>query len=408
MAIFFNVGAFRPMSDRELEKNAVATSSEDPIFDDIRPCRDEEVHQEIAKIYNDQDLIRGLARLSYPRLNNFLGPLIRYRIQSYLKHVVKDIHTVADFQLQVANYFQNMVKNTTDGVVYRGFESLDPNKSYFFISNHRDISLDPAFIDYALHDRDLETVRIAIGDNLLKLPAATALMRLNKSFIVKRSVVSLRDKLLELNHLSEYIGLSLKEGHSIWIAQREGRAKDGNDATESAVLKMIYMYGRKQKLSFADYMKTLNIVPVSINYEYDPSDIDKAHELEERAKNNGQYQKGELEDIKSIIKGIKGYKGRVCISAGKPITEGFDEPEELASLIDQCIYQNYEMFPSVLLSAHKLGYASDREIQDISSQDKIKFENHIASCPEHLRERILNMYAWAYRNQKASLQESAK
>lgn len=394
------------MSDRELNQNAVASSSEDPIFDDIRPCRDDEVHREIAKIYNDQDLIRGLARLSYPRLNSFIGPLIRWRIQSYLKHVVKDIHTVADFQLQVANYFENMVKTTTDGVTYRGFDDLDPKKSYFFISNHRDISLDPAFIDYALHDRDLETVRIAIGDNLLKLPAATALMRLNKSFIVKRSVVSLRDKLLELNHLSEYIGLSLKENHSIWIAQREGRAKDGNDATESAVLKMIYMYGRKQKLSFGDYMKTLNIVPVSINYEYDPSDVDKAHELYEKEKNNGQYQKGELEDIKSIITGIKGYKGRVCINAGKPITEGFEEPEQLAKMIDQVIYQNYEMFPSVLLSAYKLGYADASEIKDISSQDKIKFENHIASCPEHLQNSILNMYAWAYRNHKASLEQN--
>lgn len=376
-------------------------SSEDAIFDDIRPCRDDEAPQELAKIAQDESLVTGIVRLRYPKLCKWLGPVLRLFVRRYIHKQLAHIHTIQDFQLQVAKAVESMVNETTDGLTFRGFDELDSTKSYLFISNHRDISLDPAFIDFALHLKTQRTLRIAIGNNLLKMPAATALMRLNKSFIVKRSVASPRERLKEVIHLSQYMGLSLKEGHCIWIAQREGRAKDGDDRTEEAVLKMISMYGRSLKEDFATYMSKLNIVPVSITYEFDPGDLDKARELEAKARNNGVYHKGELEDIKSIVKGIKGYKGRVTIVAGKPITSGFSTPEELAQLIDDFIYQHYELFPSVLIAAHELGLAPDEVMQDITEAEKQKFLERVHAYPAELQERVLKMYAFPYLNQQA-------
>ena len=388
------------MSEQILDQNAVVESSEDAVFDDIRPCRDDEAQQELAVIANDESLVNGIVRLRYPKLSRFIGPLLKIPVRSYIKNAVRKINSIEDFQMQVAAAVTRMIDNTTDGVTFRGFEKLNPDRGYLFISNHRDISLDPCFIDFAYHSYYNQTVRIAIGDNLLKMPAATALMRLNKSFIVKRSVTLPRERLKEVNHLSHYIGLSLKEGHSIWIAQREGRAKDGNDCTEEAVLKMLHMYGRKQGKSFGEYMSSLNIVPVSITYEYDPGDVAKANELEERARNDGKYQKSEFEDIRSIIKGINDYKGRVCIVAGDPVSGGFETPSQLAALIDRFIYLNYEFYPSVMLAAHGLGLCGDDEIASISTEDRNKFNNRLQGYPEHLHKRIMQMYAYPYINRK--------
>lgn len=287
-----------------------------------------------------------------------------------------------------------MSEKTTDGVELVGFDRLEKNKGYLFISNHRDISLDPAYIDYALFESKLDTVRIAIGDNLLRMPAATSLMRLNKSFIVKRSIEAPREKLKAFNQLSSYIGLSIEEGNSVWIAQREGRAKDGNDKTEEAVLKMIGLYGRQKKMDFASYMKSLNIIPVSITYEYDPNDLNKANELYQK-KANGEYKKDQFEDIDTIARGIREYKGRVKLVAGEPIKDGFETVEELAAIIDKFIWSNYELYPSSLLS-------SGTDV-GVSSQEKEKFLQRINQYPEHLRELIKAMYAAPVKNKENAL-----
>ncbi|MDF5295506.1 1-acyl-sn-glycerol-3-phosphate acyltransferase, partial [Vibrio parahaemolyticus] len=175
------------------------------------------------------------------------------------------------------------LNKTTDGVTFSGLDKLDKNTSYLFVSNHRDIAMDPALVNYGLYQSGHRTVRIAIGDNLLKKPCATELMRLNKSFIVKRSAKAPREMMKALGQLSSYIKHSLDTGNSIWIAQKEGRAKDGNDFTDPAILKMFHVEGRKQKISFGEYTRSLKIVPVSIAYENDPCDIAKAKELYEKA-----------------------------------------------------------------------------------------------------------------------------
>ena len=368
-------------------------SSDDPIFDDIRPCRDDEVKTELAKICSDKSVLDGILRFRYPILSKWCGLVLRPLVRRYIKNYCDKINSIADFQDKVAAYMRHMIDATTDGVTFKGFDKLDPKRGYLFISNHRDISLDPAFIDLALHDAGFDTVRIAIGDNLLKTEAASSLMRLNKSFIVKRSISAPREKLKAMTHLSSYIGSSLSEGHSIWIAEREGRAKDGDDRVEEAVLKMISLYGRSLKQDFSTYMSSLNIVPVSITYEYDPADLSKARELKERDENNGQYQKGELEDIESIIGGIKGYKGRVSVVAGDPITSGFSSPQELAQLIDSFIWQNYELYPSIMIASGK--------DSTVKTEDKDKFMARINAYPEELRSRVLAMYAKPYENRNS-------
>jgi hypothetical protein len=368
-------------------------TSNDPVFDDIRPCRDDEVQSELNKIISDEMVINSILRFRYPIFSKKFGFLLKPFVKAYLKNKVSKITTIRQFQEMVSSFMKKVVDSTTDGVELVGFDKLEKNKGYLFISNHRDISLDPAFIDLALFLSGRDTVRIAIGDNLLRLPAATSLMRLNRSFIVRRSIEAPREKLKALTHLSNYIGLSIEEGISIWIAQREGRAKDGNDKTEDAVLKMISLYGRQKKQDFKEYMSSLNIVPVSITYEYDPNDLAKAKELYEKEK-NGEYRKNEFEDIDTITRGIRGYKGHVKLVAGEPITGGFETAEELSAIIDKFVWNNYELYPSALISAGVT--------DGISDSDKEKFESRIASYPEYLRDRIKAMYAAPFYNKDRS------
>lgn len=364
-------------------------TSNDSIFDDIRPCNDNEVQAELNKIISDDLVLNSILKFQYPVLYKRFSFILKPFVKLYLKQKIKKILTVKDFQKLVAAFMEKVIKSTTDGVELVGFDKLDKNKGYLFISNHRDISLDPAFIDIALYMSGRDTVRIAIGDNLLRIPAATSLMRLNKSFIVKRSVEAPREKLKALSHLSHYIGLSIEEGESVWIAQREGRAKDGNDKTEDAVLKMISLYGRQKKQDFKEYMSSLNIVPVSITYEYDPNDLAKARELNEKEL-TGEYKKEEFEDIDTITRGIRGYKGHVKLVAGDPITGGFENAEELAAILDKFIWSNYEMYPTALISAG----CDDK----VSSDDKNKFNEHLSKYPQELQDRVKAMYAAPYYN----------
>ncbi len=363
-------------------------TTESPVFDDIRHYRDDEVPDAIKSILGDDELVSGI----YRRMFGFLPDSLENVGMPFLKFILKmrfsRVKTIRQVQDYVASFMKGVIRDTTDGFTSSGFDTLDPDKGYLFISNHRDISLDPAFIDMACYFNGLDTVKIAIGDNLLKTKVATDLMRLNKSFIVKRSAQG-RDKLRELAHLSDYIGLAIEERHNVWIAQREGRAKDGNDKTEEAILKMFYMRGKKKKLSFPEYVGSLNIVPVSITYEFDPGDAAKARELYETER-TGSYTKSRLEDIDSIVGGINGYKGRVNIAAGKPLTGGFETPAELAALIDEFIYANYRIYPSCLLSA---GVA-----EGVSEEDRKKFGDRIEAIAPELRDYVKRMYAAPYFN----------
>lgn len=362
------------------------------LFAEIRPYHDDEVPAALARLMTDEALLAAIAHFRFPSLSRWLGWLLKPLIRSALQRRWAKVRTVRDVQMEVAHFMESMIASTTEGVTYSGLEQLDSQKGYLFISNHRDIAMDPAFVNWGLYKCGLETVRIAIGDNLLRKPCATELMRLNKSFIVKRSVKGPREMMKAFNELSAYIAHSLGDGHSIWIAQKEGRAKDGDDKTDPAILKMFYMAGKQQKRGFAEYMQSLNIVPVAISYEFDPGDEAKARELVERAQ-SGSYEKGEFEDIDSIVAGIVGFKGRVHVSLGKPLSGDYDSPEELALAIDQAIHSQYRLFPSNLLAAG--------QADGVTAEERQRFEARLALMPSELRETVRAMYAKPVENRAA-------
>lgn len=314
------------------------------IYQEIRPYNDDEVPAAIERLISDDEFITAILHYKFPSASKFLFWLLAPLLRCKLRKSLSKITTIEDVQLNVATYLNKTVKKTTNGITYTGLNKLDPQQAYLFVSNHRDIAMDPALMNWVLYHNNMQTVRIAIGDNLLKKACSTELMKLNKSFIVKRSVKAPRQILKALGLLSSYIKHSLETNNSIWIAQKEGRAKDGNDITDPAILKMFHVEGRKRKESFSDYMNSLKIVPVSISYENDPLDIQKAKELNAVA-TLGSYEKGEFEDIDSIIKGIIGCKKRIHIHFGDVVTSAPESADELAKQMDKEITQNYHLFP---------------------------------------------------------------
>ncbi len=319
-------------------------------FDEIRPYNDDEVAAVISRLLTTPELITALMKFRFPRLSRWLPWVLRPLVLRVLSRQLSGIDTVAQIQDVIAAYMQRMIDRSTGELSFSGVERLDPSVAYLFISNHRDIAMDPAFVNWGLYRNGMQTARIAIGDNLLKKPYVSDLMRLNKSFIVNRSATGVRGKLKALTQLSAYIDHSISSGHSIWIAQREGRAKDGNDRTEPAIMKMLYMSLKKRGLSFPEAVKALHIVPVSISYEYDPCDALKAAELYALASQGG-YKKSQFEDIESIVQGIIGYKGDVHVAFGQPIVDEYENADDLARAIDLAVIGNYHLHGSNVLAA---------------------------------------------------------
>lgn len=353
-------------------------------FDDIRPYHDDEVAAAVQRIIADPDFIRAIVQHRLGSRSKLLNALAAPFVSWYLRRHWSGFKSVEAVQRYVAVYLNKSLKKTTAGVSYSGLDALDSKKSYLFVSNHRDIAMDPALVNWCLHKQGFTTARIAIGDNLLKKPCATELMKLNKSFIVRRSAKGPREMIKALGQLSAYIAHSLKTGHHIWIAQKEGRAKDGNDATDPAILKMFYINGKQLQADFADYMRSLQIVPVCLSYEFDPCDAAKANELYQLDK-QGNYQKTEFEDIESIIKGIVGYKGRVHVHFGAVITQDADlqTPDSLAAAIDREIYQGYRLYPANYQAA----------AQTPAESDNGAFIARLNAVPAEVQPYLRQMYA---------------
>jgi glycerol-3-phosphate O-acyltransferase len=309
---------------------------------------------------------------------------------------MRGVNSVYDFQMRIASYMQRMIRTTTDTFEVEGLDRLEHDQAYLFIGNHRDIALDPAFVNYALYQAGRSTVRIAIGDNLLQKPYVSDLMRLNKSFIVPRSAKGKRAMLAAYQQLSSYIRHSIGEdNHSIWMAQREGRAKDGIDRADPAIIKMLTMSGRQadKQAKLGDIIRELRMVPVSISYEYDPCDLQKARELY-AMHTEGAYQKIEFEDIRSIVAGITGAKGRIKLTFGTPLSADFESPEAVAQEIDQQVMKGYHLFPSHQLALEASGLAPDLvDLTEVTDIDRQRFHARLAEVPTHLRDWWLAQYA---------------
>lgn len=371
----------------------------DEQFDDIRPFHDEEVEEVLHRLLNDDEFIRAIARQRFGRLEPLFAFAAHPFIRSSLKPQLKKLTSIPIIQGKVKRYIKRMIRRTTDGFTVSGLEKLDSNTAYLFISNHRDITLDPAFLNYALFNDDRTTLRIAIGDNLLSKPYVSDLMRLNKSFIVKRSVTAPREMLTNFKKLSGYIQHSLlKDNNPIWIAQAEGRAKDGNDVTQPAIIKMIAMSKTKDE-SFSEFINKIKIVPVAISYELDPNDAAKSKELYVIEK-HGNYRKAINEDVDSITNGIKGDKGKIHLSLGTPLHGEFKNPKEVAKEIDRQIITNYRIHPSNYFAYKMLHGKYPKGFDQVEADYKKRpfekreaaFVERMNAIPEKHRTFALRMY----------------
>ena len=375
-------------------------------FEAIRPYADAEVPAVMARLFADREFLDILARFRFPRLAGTFGWLLKPLIAQRLRNEFAGIHSVDTLQAKIELYLDRTIERATDGITYAGLDRLQPGCAYLFMANHRDIVMDPAFVNYAVFQAKLRTPRIAIGDNLLQRPFVSDLMRLNKSFIVRRSITARREKLAAYQTLSAYINHSIRnDGESIWIAQAEGRAKDGDDRTDTAILKMLHM-SRKDE-PFAEVLSALRPTPVSISYEYDPCDLAKARELYIR-ETTGSYTKAPGEDDASIALGITGYKGRVHIDFGTPISQAPEDPRQLAAEIDRQILCSYRLFPVHYL-AYRMWAQRDPElaIPDLAglfSSEEIaraeaEWNRRLSACPSEHQPYLIQQYATPVRNQ---------
>ena len=376
-------------------------------FDDIRPYHDHEVRPVLERLLQDQDLISVLSQYQLPRLNGFLPAVAGWLTHLGLKNKLKGVNDIESFQHIVEPYLTGVIQDTASNISFSGLDHLDPDKAYTFLSNHRDIAMDPALVNLALHRAGRTTARIAIGDNLLQKPFVSDLMRLNKSFIVKRSVTGRREKLRAFQELSAYIHESIDTGHPIWIAQSEGRAKDGNDRTDSAIIKMFHMSRKDASTTFADSIRSMSIVPVAISYELDPCDQAKARELYE-TEQQGSYQKEQGEDLTSIVAGIRGIKGHIHVAFGQPLDDEYSSANEVVAEVDRQIYQQYRLTGLNLAAFTRIN--PDR-LQGLSEQQpealfqklapgmdmnkaQTDFDHRMVQCPTEYQDYLTMMYAY--------------
>jgi 1-acyl-sn-glycerol-3-phosphate acyltransferase len=366
-------------------------------FADIRPYRDDEVPAVLARLLRDPEMLDMLGRHAGGRLAGLPGWMRRPLLRQGLKRQLRGVQGVHGMQMFIKAYVERMIETTTGGFTASGLDALDPGRAYLFMSNHRDIAMDPAFTNYALHMAGHKTLRIAIGDNLLTKPWVSDLMRLNKSFIVKRNVAGPRELLAASRNLANYIQHSVQvDGNPVWIAQREGRAKDGKDRTEPAVIKMLGMSRDKQTQGFGEHIAGLGIVPVAISYELDPCDGRKANELHALAE-LGKYEKGAQEDVASIGQGIAGQKGRVHVSFGTPLGAEFENADQVAQAVDRQVIDLYCLHPTNLFAYDMLygefGPVPEGLYLEEGDCSRAEFEARIDALPEAHRPYALAIYA---------------
>lgn len=363
-------------------------------FDDIRPYYDEEIPAAMKRIAHS-DVFPLLASFVYPD-----EPLesVRKRVESF--------QTTREFQHDTMyKVNEQVILRSTDGFTCSGIERLSPNESYLFVSNHRDIMLDASLLQYFLVSKGFETTEITFGANLMTHPVVVDVGKSNKMFRVERPGGSIRDFYRSSLHLSEYIRHVITDKHqSVWIAQRNGRTKDGIDATDQGIIKMFCLSEPRDKImAIAD----LHIVPISISYEWEPCDVLKALELYQSQ--FMRYVKKPGEDLNSILTGITQNKGRVHMALCEPLSvpelmalEGQTNVEyhkAVAQLIDRRINTAYRLYPNNYI-AHDLLYGN-RRYQKMYTQEDFdaftarleKLDRYDSFDLERLKEIFLGIYA---------------
>ena len=385
------------------------TETVSPNFDDIRPLNNSEVKDAIEKLVANEDFERAL---------RYIKPNLNWEEFSVAMRACK---TKEEFKSTLAyDAVMTVAKNTTFSLTISGRSRLPKDKAACtFISNHRDIVLDASFLNVMLYDVGYGMTQVAIGDNLLIRPWIETLVRLNNSFIVKRGV-SVRQMLEVSNTLSAYIHHAIKNvNESVWIAQREGRAKDSDDRTQGSVLKMLSIGGDKDNLLLN--LMDLNIVPVAISYEFDPCDFLKAKEFQMK-RDDPDFVKCQRDDLLSMETGILNNKGRVHFTITSPINDSLAKLDKdmeknelvsaIASVIDREIYKNYRFYPCNYV-AYDLLNGTRRFQEHYGPKDKKQFEEYLQGQLDKivlpnkdeafLRKKILEMYSNPLKNYLTTL-----
>jgi 1-acyl-sn-glycerol-3-phosphate acyltransferase len=363
-------------------------------FDAIRPFYDSEINEALQNVIN-HPMMKALMNFTFPDVADEVW-----------KEQLRKTHSIRDFQCNfIYKSVQKVLEKSSEGLTTSGFENLEPNTSYLFISNHRDILLDTTLLNTALFEHGLVMTASAIGDNLVKKAFLNTLAKLNRNFLVQRGLTP-REMLQSSKLLAEYIGnLLLHENRSVWIAQREGRTKDGNDETNPGVLKMLGMGSDEKNLM--DYFKKIKIVPVSISYEYDPTDALKMPQLMAEA-NNEVYVKEKNEDFMTILSGALGQKKRIHIHVGKVLdteieaikTENDSSNKQivaLAQVIDDAILSNYKLWPTNFI-AFDIVNKTSRFAHLYTENEKSLFERRLEMRIDHDNPVALDGFLAMYAN----------
>jgi 1-acyl-sn-glycerol-3-phosphate acyltransferase len=370
-----------------------------PNFDAIRPYYDSEINEGICSVIQ-HPMMKAMMNFAFPEVE-----------ESIWKEQLKKTHSIRDFQINfIYQLVQKVLQRSSEGLTTSGFEKLDKNTSYLFISNHRDIILDTCLLNVCLYDHGLIMTASAIGDNLVKKDFLMKLAKLNRNFLVLRGL-SPRELLQSSKLMSEYMGqLMLRENRSVWLAQREGRTKDGNDATQQGVLKMVGMGSDEENV--LDYFKKIKIVPVSISYEYDPTDALKMPQLMAEA-NNEIYTKVKNEDFITLMSGVMGQKKRIHIHVGDVLNQEIEEIKKMqyntnrqiqgvAQAIDESILSSYRLWPTNYI-AYDILHNTNQHQHLYSETEKSLFgrrlELKIDATNQTMVESFLAMYSNPVSNQ---------
>jgi len=363
-------------------------------FDDIRPYTDKEVRHKMRLMLKD------------PVFEEVLKHLFKVRPKvEMVKFQLRRVRSIKQLQgVFIYDLLHWLIDKTSNGLKCTGIDKLDKKEPYLFISNHRDIILDSALLNFLIFEYGMNTTQIAVGDNLLLYEWIEHTLKLNRAFVVKRNLPP-RELMVASEKVSHYIRKSITEDKiSVWIAQREGRTKDGNDKTQESLLKMLNMSNKK---GVSDGFNELNIVPVSISYEIEPCGLAKMKELIKK-EHYGQ-KKTSKDDLKSMSMGLFNPKGRISFSFGEPIRTNFELAKNneqrnqylknLAEIIDSHIYKNFKLWPNNYI-AYDMLMQEHRFKDKYTIEEQKKFEIMVEQAMVHIdfpitdiTERFLKLYA---------------
>lgn len=373
----------------------------------------EEIEKRIGDIapYTDEEALYAIQQLAHHRYIRLISKyLFPEEPSDYMKNLLLQLKDVDDFQQTVMSRAVSwVIENKTDGFTYEGVEYLEDfgDKKFLAMSNHRDIVLDPAFTQYLLFSNGIPLTEIAVGDNLLSSKTVEYMLRCNRMIKVIRGI-SARELYLSSLALSKYIRQTITSGKSsVWIAQRQGRTKDGMDVTEQGLLKMFDMSGEG---SFMDNFSELNIVPLSISYEYEPCDVRKAREI--YISRREKYVKKRNEDMHSIIMGIRQQKGRVHLAVGRPLAtteieaaslcDKNDRYQWIRHVVTRRIVEEYKLWPNNYLS-YDMVYKTTKYADKYTQEDVEKFlkymDHRLSKVEKSIdREELTEIFLKIYSN----------